>query len=261
MQDGRCALTQKNGKFVKCHILPQSFTKPSVSGAPLYQSSQGDGEKRRWSSWYDKNLVTREGEDILSEIDDKAIKQLRKHQLVWSSWTVFRPHFEKFSPMLPNHGLRRVKIDDSNSLIRFALSVAWRASASSMPDMRYATLDPEMENSLKDYVLGREIKGASSFPVSLIQISTRGEIHNHSPYVSDKQIFDLENSNRDPLKIMRIYVDGLVLHVHLSPLPEDHIQGNPLYLGASDHALVTAVTYEASFQYENMLHLMREAFL
>lgn len=260
MQVGRCALTGQHGKFVKCHILPQSFTKPAINGEPLYQSTRGEGERRRWTSWYDQNLVTRDGEDILSAIDDKAIRQIRKHQLVWSSWTVFRPYIEPFSPLMPHHGFRKIKIDDSEALIRFALSIAWRASASLLPDMKDATLEPEIQNRLKDYVLGDKIESASMFPVSLIQISTRGEAHNHSPYVDEKEFIGIDNCNREPLKIMHLYMDGLLFHIHLSPIPADHIKNNPLYLGASDHVLVTAITYEASFQYENLLSLMHETF-
>lgn len=255
---GYCALTGSHGKFVKCHILPQAFTRPSVKGEALYQSSRGRGEQRRWSSWYDKKLVTREGEDFLSEIDDVAIKLLRRHQLVWSSWTVFRPQFERMSLALPDHGYRKVKIADVSPLIRFAHSVAWRASASSLPDMAAAKLEVEEEKKLKDFVLGEPIVGASPFPVSLTQLSTVGMTHNQSPGIDEKQVFDIEGSDDQFAKIMRIYLDGLILHVHLSQTPQEHVAGNSLFLGGSDHTLITSVTYEASFQYENMLHLMRE---
>ena len=255
---GRCALTGSYGKFVKCHILPQAFTRPEIKGLPLFQSSRGKGELRRWSSWYDKRLVTREGEDFLSDIDDAAIKTLRRYQLVWSSWAVFRPHFEKISPAWPHHGYRKIKISDVSTIIRFALSVAWRASASSLPDMAQAKLDSEQEDRLKDFVLGEPILGASPFPVSLTQISTVGTIHNQSPGVDEKRIFNLEGSEDKFVKIVRIYLDGLILHVHLSHTHHDHVQGNPIFLGSSDHVFITSVTYEASYQYENMLHLMRE---
>ncbi|ULB12326.1 hypothetical protein ORIO_21280 (plasmid) [Cereibacter azotoformans] len=170
----------------------------------------------------------------------------------------FRPHFEKFSLTSPHHGLRNVKIADASTIIRFALSVAWRASASSLPDMAEATLEKNLEERLKNFVLGEPIIGASPFPVSLTQLSTMGMIHNHSPGVDHKKIFGFDGSDDIIVKIMRIYVDGLVLHVHLSQIPQEHVSDNPLYLGSSDHALIPSVTYEASYQYENMLHLMRE---
>lgn len=223
------ALTGSHGKLVKCHILPQAFTRPAVKGEALYQSRRGTGERRRWSSWYDKNLVTREGEDFLSGIDDAAIKLLRRHQLVWSGWSVFRPHFEKMALTLPDHGYRKIKITDVSALIRFALSVAWRASASSLPDMAEAKLEMAEENRLKEFVLGEPIVGTSPFPVSLTQLSTVGMTHNQSPMIDEKQVFDIEGSNDQFVKIMRIYLDGLILHVHLSQIPQEHVAGNPLF--------------------------------
>ena len=43
-------------------------------------------KKKAWSSWYDYEMVTQNGEDILTEFDTKAILELRKHKLVWSSF-------------------------------------------------------------------------------------------------------------------------------------------------------------------------------
>lgn len=258
---GNCALTGSYGKLVKSHILPQAFTRPAIAGAPLYQSTRGNGELRRWSSWYDNKLVTREGEDLLSEIDNIGIRVLRKHHLVWSSWIVFQPHFESFAPMLPDNGFRKIENLNMEALILFALSTAWRASASSLHDMRYATLEKHQEEELKEFVLGRAIEGTSPFPVSLTQISTIGEPHNHSPTIDTKFVPSIDGSEEHPMVIMRIYIDGLIFHVHFSEIPSKHLNDNPLYLGASDHALVTSVTYEASYQYENMLHVMRECFV
>ena len=51
----------------------------------------------RSNSWYDYNLVTAKGEKILSEIDDLAISELRKHKLIWSG---FGPKWKKFSDKL-----------------------------------------------------------------------------------------------------------------------------------------------------------------
>lgn len=253
-----CALTNERANFVKCHILPQAFTRPAAKGAALYQSTKGVGGRRRWTSWYDPALVTRTGEDLLSSIDDAAIKSLREHLLVWSSWVVFRPHFESFGPLMPNHGFREINGINAERLIAFALSVAWRASASSLPDLNDVKLDQETELALREYVLGKPIEGTSQFPVSLTQLSTLGQIHNQSPYLDEKEMFASQDDETTLCKIMRIYADGLIFHVHLDPLSKEHVDGNSLFLGASEKLLVPSVSYETSFQYENMLHVMRE---
>ncbi len=257
-REGICALTNKHVKFVKCHIIPQAVTQAEIKGAPLYQTTRGRGERRRWTSWYDQNLVGREGEDCLSKIDDAAIKILRKHQLVWSSWLVFRPHFESMAPMLPNHGFRKIKLGDPSLLVRFALSIAWRASASSIPDMSEAKLTRDEEDELKAFVLGKQVIGTSPFPVSLTQISSVGIKHNQSPSIERKRIPGFDGSEDRFVKIMRIYMDGLVVHVHFSKLPEEHVLDNPLFIGSTTDTLVSSVNFATSYQYENMLHLMRE---
>ena len=109
-------------------------------------------------------------------------------------------------------------------------------------------------------MLGEPIVDASPFPISLTQLSTVGMRHNQSPWIDEKQIFGLEDSDDQIVKMMRIYLDGLILHVHLSQIPEQHVTDNPIFLGSADHALMTSVTHEASFQYENMLHLLHECY-
>lgn len=82
-----CKLTKKTGKFVKSHIIPKALTKPEISGAPFVEFGMNYKQSKRcYSSWYDNNLVTREGENILSDYDDWAIRELRKNKLIWSSW-------------------------------------------------------------------------------------------------------------------------------------------------------------------------------
>lgn len=106
-----------------------------------------------------------------------------------------------------------------------------------------------------------EIFETSEFPVSMTQISTVGLRHNQSPYMDKKETIPIGDELGESSDIMRVYFDGLVMHVHVPPLPSSVVSSNnPLFLGSAKNVLVPAVTYEASFQYENMLHLMRECF-
>lgn len=256
--EGKCSLTGDNGVFVRSHILPQALTKPSIKGEALYQSTRQRGEIRRWSSWYDQSLVTRKGEDLLSQIDDAAIKIMRKHQLIWSSWTVFKPHFQSLAPLLPNHGIRFVEIANAAELIRFAHSITWRASASTLSDLSEATLPLDIQEQLKKYTLGESFTGTSSFPVSMTQLSTVGTIHNQVPMIDRKIIFDPESNRQETQDIVRIYLDGLIFHVHFSGVPYSQTLNNSHFLGSEKSVAISSVTYEASYQYENLLHLMRE---
>ncbi|WP_284880341.1 hypothetical protein [Acinetobacter variabilis] len=85
-REGQCKLTLENGKFIKSHLIPQALTKPEIRGGIMKQIGEGTRPKKATSSWYDYELVTRAGEDILTEFDTAAINILRNHQLIWSSW-------------------------------------------------------------------------------------------------------------------------------------------------------------------------------
>ena len=63
----------------------------------------------------------------------------------------------------------------------------------------------------------------------------------------------------EKVKLLRIYVGGLILHVQMSRQPKERAKGSAFFLDSSDKLIVPSVTYEASYQYENMLHLMRES--
>ena len=83
---GTCALLGVEGAFAKAHLIPKALTSPSAPGERFIEAGRGNRPIRRFTSWYDHQLVTHEGEKILSEIDTAGIAELRKHKLVWSGW-------------------------------------------------------------------------------------------------------------------------------------------------------------------------------
>ncbi|MCE8537433.1 hypothetical protein KBY27_08190 [Ruegeria pomeroyi] len=251
---GVCALTGSEGSFVKAHILPRALTKPAKKDSHLLQSTRGRGYRKRFTSWYDKSLVIREGENILSRIDDRGVKALRKNMLVWSSWRAFKPYFEPMGVLFPDHSIRNINLEGADAIHEFFLSIAWRACASKMPDMEHAFASTEHIELMRQIVSGEVELKPINFPVSLTQISTFGEVHNFSPIretVSPPKSISqyLENEEWD---IIRIYMDGLVAHVHLQPERRTASE-IPTFVSSSRKTAVTAVTFEASAQYERML--------
>ena len=259
---GTCLLLGHEANLVKCHILPQSLTKPSEKGAPLWQASKGVGPKRRWSSWYDDSIVSREGEDYLSRIDDDAIKALRRHKLIWSGWYPFTPVFERITPSSPDHSLRTVRLGADAAIIhKFALSIAWRASVSRLPEMSNINLGADVEGKLRALILGKTTLTPAAYPTGLIQISCIGEAHNLTP-IRDKKIQPaIDDIPEKHLDMVRIYVDGLIMHVHLNPDDLESYEDNPLILGASEKHTIVGISYQASFQYDNMLVNAYETYL
>lgn len=78
---GICKLTGKNGRFVRSHLLPKALTRPSIRSSHFIQSGHGSPPRIRWDSWYDDELVTREGEDSLTRYDTWAIQELSQLEL------------------------------------------------------------------------------------------------------------------------------------------------------------------------------------
>ena len=252
VKTGICALTQTHGKFAKAHIIPKALTRPSIKGAPLMESTKGAGFRRQWSSWFDDQLVTDNGEKILAKIDDDGIKELRRLKLNWSSWGVAKPIFQKIPVSANHHSFRKIAVSDAEKLRKFILSILWRAAASNIEAMSFVKASAEQLELLRKIVLGIQPIEMHHFPTSVIQLTTVGEAHNHSPYNDVKRQPAMLGVSEIEYAIVRLYFDGVIFHIHWND-DDLELSDHMGFLGASDHLLVTGVSYEASFQYENLL--------
>lgn len=130
-----CRLTGTPGTYVDSHIIPRALTRLSSEGEKWIEAGIGLGMKRRPDSWYDSNLVTRAGEDILSDIDSKAIDELRRHRLVWSGWGLDdRLRNDELISAAGHASHRLIRLARPDVLRVFFLSLLWRAAASTRPE-------------------------------------------------------------------------------------------------------------------------------
>ncbi|QQK72416.1 hypothetical protein [Pectobacterium versatile] len=83
---GECKLTKKHGKYIDSHILPRAITILSKNGERAVETGIDIPTRKKFQGWYDNELVIAKGENYLTEIDTKGIKELRKHKLIWSGW-------------------------------------------------------------------------------------------------------------------------------------------------------------------------------
>jgi hypothetical protein len=157
MPVGTCQLTGSRGPFVRAHIIPAALTKPEYAGAPLVQGSVEYRPVRRWTSWYDTQLVTQEGETILRDYDTWAIRELRKQKLVWSGWgkrSVLDEPEHRTIRSTP-YGVRVIKGIDLPRLRGFFLSLLWRAAATKLPEFVEVVLSNEDLERLRSWSLTR----------------------------------------------------------------------------------------------------------
>jgi len=214
----------------------------------------------RHSSWYDNQLVTDEGEKILSAIDDWAIKKLREHHLVWSGWgpRVALPDIR--TPLGSDWGVRVVEDEDWPKLRLFFLSLLWRAAASSRREFSDVRLSADDVERLRVMVLEGNVEPKLFYPVQLIQISTIGQINNQTPFIDKKKIPAVEGVTEHEVPIVRFYFDGLVAHFDMRSEQEiKDSEAKSLYLGSEHSLTIPTISYEASFQKQNLEAIMAEA--
>jgi hypothetical protein len=251
---GYCKLTQKAGRFVKCHILPEALTRPERRGANLVQYGQGRRPIKRWTSWYDRQLVIEEGEAVLSRYDNWAIKALHRHKMVWSSWgsaqSLEVADFKSFGST--PWGVRSITDCDTRRLRLFFLSVLWRAAVTSLEEFAEVQMPAAELEQLRVMVLDGNPEPLSFYPISLTQLSTRGIVHNLPTLAQTKEIPSPDGQDNVP--IFRIYFDGLIAHFQ-RPGKLDAIVGElgPLMVGNEKRMTFSTVTFENSFERENLL--------
>jgi len=229
MTIGSCKLTGTKGKFVKSHLLPQALTKPSLAGQPFIEAGLGRRPVRRYTSWYDKELVTREGEDILENYDSWGISELRRLKLIWSSWGPMLSLATGDLTRLPvigptGHGIRRLACRDPAKFRLFFLSLLWRAAATSRPEFDAVQLPEGDLRSLSAMVREGNPAPLDFYPATLVQIASQGPVHNFGPLTEDSDI-DVGEDRPWRRHIFRFYTDygaisvgfGLELAVQTKP--------------------------------------------
>ena len=261
MVTGTCKLTGDVGPLVKAHILPAALTSPYPAGLPFAQAGRDSPPIKRWTSWYDPTIVTRVGEDILEEYDTWAVEELRRHKLVWSGWgtseKLISPDFEEI-PGAEDYGVRTIERLDGNRLRLFFLSLLWRAAVSDMPEFKEIVISTSEVRRLRRMLVERDPLPLHHFPMTLIQLSTKGDIHNLTPLAQDK-LRDGTNASKGTIPIFRFYLDGLIVHFHRRSNAREVAALTDLLVADGKHLLVSTVKFEASWQLTNMNELVREA--
>lgn len=258
---GHCALTGIQGAYVKSHLVPAALTYPETNGARFYQGGSGMPVQRRSSSWYDPALVTATGEQILGAHDDWAIKFLRNRKLVWSGWGPMTSLGSLHQPLHSGVGVRAIATSriEALRLRLFLLSLLWRAAATKLPEFNEVALRKDDLESLRVFLTHHCMIPVAFYPAQLIQLSTLGTIHNHTPIAQVKTIPFLRGAEGRDIPIFRFYLDGLIVHFHRHNDDDGYTDRlGPVVVGKEDTVTVTTVTYETSFQRRNLETVMGE---
>jgi hypothetical protein len=255
---GICKLTGKHGRFVRSHLLPKALTRPSVRGSRFIESGYGLPPRNRWDSWYDDELVTRDGEDILARYDSWAIQELSRLELIWKSWRPATAFAESVvtKPGMPSFGLRRVSCENPSTLRLFFLSLLWRAAATKRIEFRDIQLDEDHLERLRKMVRDGDPSPLEFYPTTLLQIASRGPAHNFVPVAIDSTI-DTGDGVKHRDHVFRFYFDGLIARMHRSM---DSVKGlERLIVGGDSDLVVQMQLFDDSFQFANLKRLVAES--
>ncbi|EPB6465623.1 hypothetical protein ACQUW4_000186 [Cronobacter dublinensis] len=256
VDEGVCKLTLMKGRFVDSHILPRALTSIGKKGERALQVQKDAPVLKRFQGWYDNMLCTSDGEEILSQIDNKAIKLLRKNYLVWSGWPTIADGIPCDPAQLRGEpGKTQVRTIERVNFLPlkvFFMSILWRAAASTREDMQEILLPDSLIEKLRLAVLKQDPLTTVDFPVFIYQHNTRGHLHNLTP-IMESMVFDFPPpyENRE-YQFCRIYMDGLIAYIALDA-DETLIKNmGPLILGSQDTLLLIAIPFEESRSLSNL---------
>lgn len=248
MTTGVCALTGSPGKFVACHLIPKALTRPGRKGSYFITFGRGTSPKRSWTSWYDLSLVTEEGEKILSQYDDWAIKELRRLKLIWQSWgpitSFYKPTIEW--PGASSFDIRKVVCRDPKRLRLFYLSLLWRSAATNHEGFEQVELSARDLKKLRAMIVEGNPLPLDFYPTTLLQIATLGPIHNQTPSLCDSLI-ELDKYKVVRHNVFRFYFDGLISNMHREKKDIDSI--GQFVVGFSNDLYVQMQEFDDSLQH------------
>jgi hypothetical protein len=213
--------------MVKSHLIPKALTRFAFPDRVHTEGGAGRRAKRVWNSWYDASIVTTKGEKILGDYDDWAVKFFREEELVWSGWGGGdRLSVDHIVEPVSLCGARTVKMAEPARLRLFFLSLLWRAAVSNLDGFREIILPPEHLERLRIMVLSGDPSPTWFCPIQLVQIYTRGEVHNVTPFMRPKIYLGVDGAPDLEINCYRFYFDGLIAHIHANFENDDGLRQN-----------------------------------
>lgn len=255
---GKCNLTGDIDAFVKSHIIPKGLIPKTYKNIPFMQPLAKGKSKKVHHGYYDSNIVTRKGEDILAELDSWAISNFREKKLVWTGWGNDN-HLEDegIDYSKEEVSIRKISNINTNTLRIFCLSLLWRASLSELPDLQHIKIPRQDIEKIRKIILSKKSSNADFYPIMLTQFHTR-EIGNTHLIVPHEDILVMEIKKGKPIKLpfYRFYFDGLIIQIYTENTVNHSEYFSSLVVGYDNNLTLLTRKYEGSreqLSYESSL--------
>lgn len=169
---GTCALTSKQGTFVRSHLYPRSFYPGKEKDEHFAIIGGGHDERpgRSWTGIYDEYLVVQEGEDILQKIDQTGYSILKPGETI--AGLVSR----SVESLRMGGRVQAIRLDSNliEPLLVFLCSVMWRFHQSSRSEARTVNVGSYGEK-LRDITLNQKIGERDQIAAFISRIPRREE--------------------------------------------------------------------------------------
>jgi len=209
-----CRLCLQERKLVKAHIIPAAFFRDlRIQDDELLVLGSGpDGAaKRAPLGVYDRTILCRECEETFSDLDDYGITILLRN-----FGRVFAPISDKGETIA-----YQTNSVDQELLLRFVISVIWRASVSTQPFFKHVRLGP-FENRAARAITQR----AEPIPPAFSAVLCRWKASEDAELLA-RSVVSPWPERWGPVRGYRFYLGQTVAHVKVCALsfqsPMNHV--------------------------------------
>lgn len=159
---------------------------------------------------------------------------------------------------MPSFGLRKVSCNNASMLRLFFLSLLWRAAATTRAEFQDIRMAADDLEQLRRMVREGNPSPLDFYPTTLLQIASRGPMHNLVPIEMDDTL-DTGDGEMRRVHVLRFYFDGLIARMHPSMTNINELRA--FIVGGGPELVVQMQFFEDSFQLGNLRRLVADSVL
>lgn len=196
---GECRLTNQVGPMAKAHIIPNAFMRRADT-TPFMECDGRSRSLKRFTGWYDQDILGVRSEAIIAELDDAAAKCFIGGGFTYrarrdpNNIEVLRDSF------VPGD-IYEIENVHTAKLRLFGLSLLWRAAASDLDAMRLVTVKESNLRDIGELILAGDPGSPLQYPVYFGFFCGAEELPKLAPFQPSKHPF------------FRFFLDGVVAYV------------------------------------------------
>lgn len=187
------------GPFRRAHIIPNAFMR-RASDAPFMESDGHLRSKKRFTGWYDENILGAEGEALLAQYDTAAAHYFIDRGLTYRMRRSSVDLNVLVDPLLPDQ-IYIMHDVDTNQLRLFALSLLWRAAVSSLDPFDKIIVSPAHLTDIAARLRAGNAGDYRDYPVRFAVFDGADELTKMAPTILREQ------------PSVRFFLDGVVCYV------------------------------------------------